>query len=156
MLTRQDEGCRENLLVFSQPLPQRHSFISPPLNSPLRTSPSRASVLYTRNQAKQCEIRMAKAKMKMMDPIAINTACQSARPDLGTLLGSFLAVSLGLSWAGPLTTPSGVISCTGLGASLDAFDGTTCDCDSAGPESGCLWEVLGSSLNSAGSVLSSV
>lgn len=68
-----------------QPLLQRHNFISPPLSSPARASPRRASVLYTRNQARQCAVRIAKASTKMMKPMVASRICQSGTPVLASL-----------------------------------------------------------------------
>lgn len=82
----QDEALDILSCDSQPPLPQRHSFISPPLNSPDRTSPKRASVLYTRNQARQCATKIAKANTKMMIPMVSSRICHNVVPALGALL----------------------------------------------------------------------
>lgn len=69
----------------------KHSLISPPCMMPRRASPSRASVLYTRNHARQCAIRTANARINSR---AAKMARHSHMPEmtLGLARGFFVRV----------------------------------------------------------------
>ena len=101
-----------------QPLLHRQSFISPPLSNPVLTCPSRDSVLYTRNHARQCATRMAKAKTKMISPIRSSKTCQRG---IAHLRSSFLLVLTAVISGAGFEGSQGAITAALAGFSDTAF-----------------------------------